>query len=95
VVREPVRVCRAKARADPRAMPRPPPPCFLRAADPARLLVRRGTRVRPLAPYQLREVLAFQRGDAYDDRWLRAAASGAPHFVGATGRRWDLVALDA
>ena len=70
------------------------PPCFLRSVDAARLLVRHGTRVRPLAPYQLREFLAFQKGDAYDAGWLRAATSGAPHFLGNAGRRWDLVALE-
>ena len=68
-------------------------PWRLKAVDPARLLVRHGARVRPLAPYQLREVLAFQRGDAYDDRWLRAA-NRAPHFQGGDGRRWDLVAYE-
>ena len=76
-------------------MPRAAPQWCLRAVDPARLLVRHGARVRPLAPYQLREVLAFQAGDAYDDRWLRAAASRAPHFQGGEGRRWDLVALES
>ena len=75
-------------------MPSLPPPCFLRAADPARLLVRLGTRVRPLAPYQLREVLSFQRGADYDADWLRGPASAAPHFRGRHGRRWDILALE-
>mgnify|MGYP004161807391 CR=1 FL=1 len=70
------------------------PPCFLRSADVARLLVRHKTRVRSLAPYQLKEVLAFQRGEPYDGTWLRAATSAAPHFQGNTERRWDLVVFE-
>ena len=71
-----------------------PAPCFLRAVDPTRLLVRHGNRVRPLAPYQLREVLAFQRGDLYDRRWLRKAMSAMPFFKGENGRRWDLLVFE-
>jgi hypothetical protein len=71
-----------------------PTPCFLRSADAARLIVRLGRRARPLAPYQLREILAFQRGDEYDCRWLRAATSAAPHFRGRHGRRWDILVLE-
>lgn len=70
------------------------PPCFLRSADVARLLLRHKTRVRPLAPYQLKEVLNFQQGQPYDSTWLRAATSGAPYFQGNTGRRWDLVVFE-
>jgi len=70
-------------------------PCTLRSADAARLLVRHRMRVRPLAPYQLKEILAFQRGEPYDSAWLRAATSGAPHFLGNTGRRWDIVVFES
>ena len=67
---------------------------MLRRADPARLLVRLKHRVRPLAPQQLRAVLAFQRDDTYDASWLKARGS-APYFKGGDGRRWYLVELDA
>lgn len=67
---------------------------MLRRADPARLLVRLKHRVRPLAPQQLRAVLAFQNDDPYDASWLKAHGS-APHFRGGDGRRLYLVELYA
>ena len=57
---------------------------FLFRALPARLCVRKGSAVYPLAEYELLEILRYQKGATYDDRWLVADAR-RPYFRALDG----------
>ena len=57
---------------------------FLGTMNPARMLVRIGSSVHPLAPYQLKEILQYQDGKEFNRTWL-CVDSDQPYFTMRNG----------
>ena len=63
---------------------------FLSRVNVSQMLIRIGSGIRPLAPYQLREIINYQIGKSYNKDWLIVNKT-SPYFKMSNGYKQEIV----